>query len=1003
MKPEIIKSKSYVRAFDDCVLRIKRRKADLDKRTVVIVPDRYTLYAERRLFGGGGSFDVEVATFSRLLSKTGYRPEGYISRFGAVMLLRRLIGDGKDLKCFHRSARFTGFADAMYDALSQIQSSSVTADELLKAAYASDDPAFSSKISDIAKLLDRYEKGIEGRFADAAELLRALPGALKKSGYLDGATVYILNFDRFTAAYRAAIEAIAERALCTVVYETEAAHGCKLDASEIEIYSATDFESELSAAASRIRNEIYESGARFSDFCIVAADADFTTVSRVMSDFGLRFEFDAKYPLSIHPSARFLFAVLEASSGRLSREKLVALARCFLTGIEKKDCSEFENYCNRRRIDYKGFLSPFGGERREPFLTEEKTAERVREILMALVTDVRESIEPSMSAEAFATLCERILEKGRGLERLASPYDVLSFQSGICDTVLLMREIIGDGVCSTELLIATLKAGIEARSAAYLPRTNDCVMIGGPSLFRGQRFKKVFVLGFNDGALPLVTRDGGVIGDDEIDVLKKYGAAIEPKTSEVDERAESELLHLLSSADRLFLSYSTADDGAAPSSMLTLIRRENADKTTFGSSFDERMKAAVASDATEVERLACCSRSARRLFLSGLSAVVRPAYMPALAAALGKDASALYRENGDDYVLNRRYDIFFPKRTAYISQIQTFFACPYRHFLQYGLRLKEREDGTLRPRDVGTILHKVAERYVSDGLFDEPERRAKSLFDRVMKEDFADFGELSEDKLSRLSDESVKLCRTIAVQFARSSYVPFAQEEKFGKSAPRFRTRPYVFSDGSETDIVGVMDRVDVCGEKARVIDYKTGRVDKGKKALSYDKLYYGIKFQLQFYAAVLRENGFKVGGMFYFPVGNNWSDSLDYCRMTGAFEGTAEGAAEHDNTIACGGNSEIINARVTPLKKGGFSLGRNELALSDEKMSKICDYALDIFASGMEDIDGGCISPLPYADGTATACDYCPYKEICSTRAETRLRELGGNKDVAVSGAEEE
>ena len=104
MKPEIIKSKSYVRAFDDCVLRIKRRKADLDKRTVVIVPDRYTLYAERRLFGGGGSFDVEVATFSRLLSKTGYRPEGYISRFGAVMLLRRLIGDGKDLKCFHRSA-----------------------------------------------------------------------------------------------------------------------------------------------------------------------------------------------------------------------------------------------------------------------------------------------------------------------------------------------------------------------------------------------------------------------------------------------------------------------------------------------------------------------------------------------------------------------------------------------------------------------------------------------------------------------------------------------------------------------------------------------------------------------------------------------------------------------------------------------------------------------------------------------------------------------------------
>ncbi len=1002
MKPEIINAKSYVAAFDDCISRIKRRKVELGRRTVVIVPDKYTLYAERRLFAGGGAFDVEALTFSRLLSKTGYRPDGYISRFGAVMLLRRLIGDGEDLECFRRSVRFTGFADAVYDTISQLEASAVSPGELREAAEKSDNPAFKAKISDIAKLFDRYEKEKAGKYTDAAELLKALPDALKRSGYLDGATVYILNFDRFTAAHLAAVRAVAQRASRTFVYETETAKECDLAPRETEVYSAPDFESELCAAASRIRNEVYETGARFSDFCIVAANADFATVDRVMGDFGIRFELDAKYPLSLHPSARFLFAALDASNGRLSREKLIALARCALSGISEKQCADFENYCNRRRIEYKGFLSPFVGEKKEPFVSEERTAENVRVSLVDLVSSIRERLEPQMSADAFAELCERILLSAKGLENLASPYDIVAFEDGLRDTVRLMREIMGGKRYSAELLSATLKEGIDARSTAFLPRVNDCVMVGSPALFRGQRFKKVFVLGFNDGVLPLVTSESGVISDDDIDVLGKHGAAIEPKTSEVDERAESELLHVLASADRLFLSYSAAGDGAAPSSLLTLIARRGGEKISYGSTLDENARAVYVSDPRQVERLACCHRSAKRLFLSGLAASERPAYMSVLAAALGEKADPLYREGGDDYVLDRRYDIFFPKRTAYISQIQTFFMCPYRHFLQYGLRLRERDDGKLRPKDVGIILHRVSERYVADGRFDAPETTARELFVRVMREDFPDFGELSDDRLRRLSDESVRLCRTISAQFERSSYVPYAREEKFGKNAPRLKTRPYILSDKSETDIVGVMDRVDVCGDKARVIDYKTGRVDKGKRALSHDKLYYGTKFQLQFYAAVLRENGFKIGGMFYFPVGNNWSDSLDYCRMTGAFEGSIEGVAEHDKTIACGGKSEIINARVTALKKGGFSLGRNELALSDEKLGKMCDYALDIFDSGMSDIDNGFIAPLPFSDGASTACDYCPYREICATRAETELRQCGGDKDAAILGAED-
>ena len=79
MEAEIIGAESFISAFDRCVESVNKRKKDIGKRTVVIVPDKYTLYAEQRLFLGGGAFYVEVVTFSRLLSKCGVYPRGYVS------------------------------------------------------------------------------------------------------------------------------------------------------------------------------------------------------------------------------------------------------------------------------------------------------------------------------------------------------------------------------------------------------------------------------------------------------------------------------------------------------------------------------------------------------------------------------------------------------------------------------------------------------------------------------------------------------------------------------------------------------------------------------------------------------------------------------------------------------------------------------------------------------------------------------------------------------------
>ncbi|UKI14338.1 MAG: PD-(D/E)XK nuclease family protein [Clostridiales bacterium] len=44
------------------------------------------------------------------------------------------------------------------------------------------------------------------------------------------------------------------------------------------------------------------------------------------------------------------------------------------------------------------------------------------------------------------------------------------------------------------------------------------------------------------------------------------------------------------------------------------------------------------------------------------------------------------------------------------SQLETYFACPYKQFLRYGIRLKPREEGVLRTLETGTLMHAIMEK-----------------------------------------------------------------------------------------------------------------------------------------------------------------------------------------------------------------------------------------------------------------------------------------------------
>lgn len=566
MAKQIISASSFIAAFDDCVAALKDRQRGLDKKYVVIVPDKYTLYAERRLFEGGGAFDSEVVTFNRLISKCGCRPDSYISRFGAIMLLKKLLGDGKELNCFKRSVQFAGFAEKMYDTISQLIASSVTP-QMLTADGGSggSSGALLAKTEDVKLIYQKYLQAVEGRYVDASGLLKLLPRALEQSCYLDGAQVYVLNFDRLTALHREAINAIERRAKSLTVYEVALKQDAVLkENSEITVYAAPDLDSELKAAAARIFADVYENGCRYRDICVVSASADYGSVLRVFSSYGIPFSLDKKYPLIQHPAACFLLCALEAADSRLSRKKLIALAKNALTGLSIEESAAFENYCNGYRVEYKGFLQPFNGK-------DGEAAERARQAVLSIIMPLRAALKPFMTASDFSAALKRVLEGRELCPQPQLPYDLEAMSDKLYEIIELMERVMGGGEFPLSMLSSTFTEGLKGCEISYLPALSDCVAVGPPALFRGQKFKRVIAVGFNEGVLPLVTQDCGVITDGEIDSLSRAGAAIEPKTEEVNDRARSELLHLLNGCDRLFLSYTSWGGELKPAALLKLI------------------------------------------------------------------------------------------------------------------------------------------------------------------------------------------------------------------------------------------------------------------------------------------------------------------------------------------------------------------------------------------------------------------------------------------------
>ena len=336
-----------------------------------------------------------------------------------------------------------------------------------------------------------------------------------------------------------------------------------------------------------------------------------------------------------------------------------------------------------------------------------------------------------------------------------------------------------------------------------------------------------------------------------------------------------------------------------------------------------------------------------------------------------------------------------------VSRLEQFASCPYRHFIDYGLRPVKQEDFTFENSDAGTFFHAALDQYMKRACRDErwphftPEQ-VEDYMDAICAEltEEWDDSPLREDAVGEWTGEGylrrVHRAAQVLTRFAMNSeFRTIATEQTFGGTEDSLPPIVMTLADGSQAAIRGTIDRIDTWengeGVWLRIVDNKSR-----EKKLDPGRMDTGEQLQLMIYlkAATDAMPRTRLAGAMYFPVVDKEvdtavddpeeieSDRLSTMRMKGLVTAREDVVRAMDRDITPYSVDKVFNKDGSVAKSASWAVEEETLrALMNaavEKAGELCGRMRD-----------GEIEALPGEDSIGSVCRYCEYRAIC--RAGTK------------------
>ncbi|EHL12487.1 hypothetical protein HMPREF9624_00198 [Oribacterium asaccharolyticum ACB7] len=324
-----------------------------------------------------------------------------------------------------------------------------------------------------------------------------------------------------------------------------------------------------------------------------------------------------------------------------------------------------------------------------------------------------------------------------------------------------------------------------------------------------------------------------------------------------------------------------------------------------------------------------------------------------------------------------------------VSRMEVFYSCPYAHFLQYGLNLKDRKTSEVQAFTIGNLYHRMLELFFKKLMRRKDMEEAfgeklEEILNEVLEElwqdpEFSLFlsGGRNEYLRMKLQKNGRRILWALGKQLLGGDFRPKAVEEEFKMEEEGLQLR-------------GRIDRVDEYLSEDRktlflkVIDYKSG-----KKAFSLKNLFAGLDLQLPLYMDyVLQREKEKnpnrevlPSALFYFTMENPVipydKDSDPDKERLKAFK--PSGLVNFSEESLSHLEKREEESLLLPVQCKNGEVEEKGAAVSSEKLEALLAFAKKEMLEGAKRIKEGekGISPIR-KEGDITSCSYCPYHSIC-------------------------
>lgn len=819
---------------------------------------------------------------------------------------------------------------------------------------------------------------------------------------------------------------------------------------EIRLVAGTCRRAEVEAAAREIIRLCRDRGCRWRDIAVTLRDLEpyYILITSVFSDHGIPFFIDRKRTVMHHPLVELVRSALEAVCGGWAYEPVFRYLKTDLAPVTRNEADLLENY-----VLAHGIRGTAWTDNRDWTYCRRDTLEEDREgvdpraagfmvrvnraragasrALLNFYRQVKENVDQPVKtvrdiSAALIVLLEELgvparLEEWRRRAEESGQLEEAAEHAQVWDKFIELLEQMVAALGDESLLLGNyariMDAGLESIRLGLIPPGLDQVLVGSLDRSRNPNVRAIMVLGAGEGVLPARPSENGVFTDGERERLAGAGLELAPTgRRKVLEEQYLVYLALTRGSKFLYLSYPLADEegrALAPSPVVARIKEllpgingqvlgVEPEGIPGGSGDEEYI--------TSPDR--CLSYLGGRLREALAGAEPGPIWWDVYNWFVSEEyyrekthraLSGLFHRNREKNISRAHTRALYGNvLNTSISRLEKFRACPFSHFLSYGIGLKERAVYKLGAPDLGRFFHAALK------MFTDLLKQSGMDWGSLKKSDIINLvGRVVEDLTPRLQNEILlssarhrhlllKLKRQVtravlvlAEHARRGIFRPVGTEVYFG---PGGEIPPLTIElpGGQRMEMSGRIDRVDLAvaekGGFIRVIDYKSG-----VKGLKLSGIYNGLELQLLTYLDVALSYSREItgvtgrpGGVLYFTVADPMLKTtgpvepeqverllMKELKMKGMVLADPDVVKMMDAGIS--GHSDLIGVA---LGKDGFY--KNSPVLSEEQFELLVAYLRELQRRTGGEIIAGEVGIKPYRWGKTGACTYCRFKPVC-------------------------